>query len=279
MCPFDPNELFDLISQRMNENKSFHTKEYNALSLNDKIVENLLNVGYFIVNKRKIKNVIGFECDFVNENDYPLRAILADGSIINLDLDYDISYADYEMQERVNESADMIDKSDRLYVSKTIMDKSKEHYSGKEEPTVIEEEDDLEPSGGSHGGGISPSEVFRYLRGMGFKGGSVHTDEHEALDDEDKVVEDYLELAKYCAKYMKIRNVSYVQITEVNSFNPGYFVLDDGSKVEFDIDSCVRHNDQDLSERRCEIDCLYPLDEDYIKEKVMETSKELFSNK
>lgn len=108
-----------------------HNDHHESLSDEDKIVENFIEVGKFIVKKLKLSNVIGFDCDLVNENDCPLRAILSDKSIVKLDFDKYVHHNDSDMTERLMEAEALISECDREYIQDKIIEESSKHYSNK----------------------------------------------------------------------------------------------------------------------------------------------------
>ena len=108
-----------------------HNDHHESLSDEDKIVEDFIEVGKFIVKRLKLVDVIGFDCDLVNENDCPLRAILSDKSIVKLDFDKYVSHNDGDMTERLMESEAIIDYCDRQYIQDKIIEESAKFYSDK----------------------------------------------------------------------------------------------------------------------------------------------------
>lgn len=88
----------------------FFAEKHQKLSKEDKFVEDFILTGLYLIKKLKIKNVIRFECDFMDRNNCPLRAVLQDGAIIPLDFD---TYIDlntprqyaylYEAQSLINQ--------------------------------------------------------------------------------------------------------------------------------------------------------------------------------
>ena len=62
-----------------------HNDHHESLSDEDKIVEDYLEVGKFVVNRMKLTDVVGFECDLISECFDPLKAILKDDSTVELD--------------------------------------------------------------------------------------------------------------------------------------------------------------------------------------------------
>ena len=101
----------------------------------------------------------------------------------------------------------------------------------------------------------------------------VHTKEHEALDDEDKIIEDILIISAHIFKNEQWNNVEKIEAK--NSYDcKAYFT--DGSVQEYQLDWYLRGND-DLKERLNEIECLwYRSDENYILEELTSKSIEFF---
>ena len=129
---------------------------------------------------------------------------------------------------------------------------------------------------------IKDKTVFSWLRNLFKVGdGGVHNDHHESLSDEDKIVEDYLEVGKFIVKRMKLTNVV--------GFDCGLFsggcdplkaIMQDGSLVVLDFDIYVHHDDEDMTERLMEIEStIYDCDKEYIQNKVIEESRSFYSNK
>ena len=129
---------------------------------------------------------------------------------------------------------------------------------------------------------IKDKTLFGWLRNIFKKGdGGVHNDHHESLSDEDKIVEDYLEVAKFVIKRMKLTNVIGLDCNLlIGTYNPINAIMSDGSLVELDFDLYVHHDDADMSERLMEIDALLSdCDKQYIQDKVIEESHNFYSNK
>lgn len=108
-----------------------HNDHHESLSDEDKIVEDFIEVGIFIVKRLKLVDVIGFDCDLVNENDCPLRVILSDKTIVKLDFDKYVSHNDGDMIERLMESEAIISECDRKYIQDKIIEESAKFYSNK----------------------------------------------------------------------------------------------------------------------------------------------------
>ncbi len=129
---------------------------------------------------------------------------------------------------------------------------------------------------------IKDKTLFGWLRNI-FKqsDGGVHNDHHESLSDEDKIVEDYLEVGKFVANRMKLINVVGFRCDLSNDgFDPLKAIMQDGSLVELDFYKYVHHDDADMSERLMEIDALLSeCDKQYIQDKVIEESHNFYSNK
>ena len=129
---------------------------------------------------------------------------------------------------------------------------------------------------------VKDKTLFGWLRNIFKKGdGGVHNDHHESLSDENKIVEDYLEVGKFVANRMKLTNIVGLQCDLSNDgFDPLKAIMQDDSLVELDFYKYVHHNDADMSERLMEIDSLLSdCDKQYIQDKVIEESRKLFSNK
>lgn len=129
---------------------------------------------------------------------------------------------------------------------------------------------------------IKEKSLFSFLRNI-FKnsGGNVHNDHHESLADEDKIVEDYLEVGKFVVKRMNLTNVIGFDCDLFNGgFNPLKAIMSDGSLLELDFYRYVHHDDADMTERLMEIDAtIYECDKKYIQDKVIEESRNFYSNK
>lgn len=126
----------------------------------------------------------------------------------------------------------------------------------------------------------------------------IHTDKHEALSDEDKVVENLFELSKFCLKKLKIKfkEVNYIESHfEGGNMGPHYALLHSNEKIELDFyEHCDR--DSDNKERLHENEA-FPtkeavkedpsllevysedeiINEDRVNEKVKEKSRKYFS--
>ena len=101
----------------------------------------------------------------------------------------------------------------------------------------------------------------------------VHTKEHEALDDEDKIIEDILIISRHIFKNEQWNNVEKIEARNSYEYK-AYFT--DGSVQEYQLDWYLRGND-DLKERLNEIECLwYQSDESYIFEELTNKSIEFF---
>ena len=129
---------------------------------------------------------------------------------------------------------------------------------------------------------IKDKTLFGWLRNIFKKGdGGVHNDHHESLSDEDKIVEDYIEVGKFVANRMSLTNVVGFECDLISEcFDPLKAILKDDSTVELDYHKYVHHDDTDMSERLMEIDALLSeCDKQYIQDKVIEESRKIFSNK
>ncbi len=129
---------------------------------------------------------------------------------------------------------------------------------------------------------VKDKTVFSWLRNLFKQGdGGVHNDHHESLSDEDKIVEDYLEVGKFVVNRMRLTDVVGLQCDLFNDgFDPLKAIMQDGSLVELDFYKYVHHDDSDMSERLMEIDALLSdCDKQYIQDKVIEESRKIFSNK
>ena len=129
---------------------------------------------------------------------------------------------------------------------------------------------------------IKDKTLFGWLRNNFKKGnGGVHNDNHESLSDEDKIVEDYLEVSKFVIKRMKLTNVIGLDCDLLNgTYNPIKAIMSDGSIVELDFDLYVHHDDADMTERLMEIEAtISDCDKQYIQDKVIEESRNFYSNK
>lgn len=129
---------------------------------------------------------------------------------------------------------------------------------------------------------IKDKTLFGWLRNIFKKGnGGVHNDHHESLSDEDKIIEDYLEVSKFVIKRMKLTSVIGLDCNLLNgTYNPIKAIMSDGSLVELDFDLYVHHDDADMTERLMEIEAtISDCDKEYIQDKVIERSRNFYSNK
>jgi len=108
-----------------------HNDHHESLSDEDKIVEDYLEVGKFVVNRMKLTNVVGFKCDLSNDGFDPLKAIMQDGSIVELDFYKYVHHDDADMTERLMEAEALISECDREYIQDKIIEESSKHYSNK----------------------------------------------------------------------------------------------------------------------------------------------------
>lgn len=129
---------------------------------------------------------------------------------------------------------------------------------------------------------IKDKTVFSWLFKIFKRGdGGVHNDHHESLSDEDKIVEDYLEVSKFVVNRMNLNKVIGLDCNLLNgTYNPIKAIMSDGSIVDLDFDLYVHHNDGDMTERLMEIEATISYcDKQYIQDKVIEESRKIFSNK
>ena len=129
---------------------------------------------------------------------------------------------------------------------------------------------------------VKEKTLFGWLRNIFKKGdGGVHNDHHESLSDEDKIVEDYLEVGKFVVNRMRLTDVVGFECDLISEcFDPLKAILKDDSTVELDFYKYVHHDDADMSERLMEIDALLSeCDKQYIQDKVIEESHNFYSNK
>ena len=129
---------------------------------------------------------------------------------------------------------------------------------------------------------IKDKTLFGWLRNIFKQGdGGVHNDQHESLSDDDKVVEDYLEVSKFIIKRMRLTNVVGVDCDLVSEkLYPLSAILEDGSTVELDHLAYVHHDDADMTERLMEIESIIcDCDREYIQERVIEEARHFYSNK
>ena len=128
---------------------------------------------------------------------------------------------------------------------------------------------------------VKDKTVFSWLRNLFKKGdGGVHNDHHESLSDEDRIVEDYLEVGKFIVKRMKLTNVvGFDCDLFTGGCDPLEAIMQDGSLIVLDFDMYVHHNDADMTERLMEIEAtIYDCDKQYIQDKVIEESHNFYSN-
>ena len=128
---------------------------------------------------------------------------------------------------------------------------------------------------------IKEKTLFGWLRNIFKKGdGGVHNDHHESLNDEDKIVEDYLEVGKFVVNRMSLTDVIGFECDLLNEcFCTLKAILKDDSIVELDYHKHVHHDDEDMSERLMEIDAiLCDCDKEYIQDKIKEESIKFYSN-
>lgn len=129
---------------------------------------------------------------------------------------------------------------------------------------------------------VKDKTVFSWLKNLFKQGdGGVHNDHHESLSDEDKIVEDYLEVSKFVIKRMNLNEVIGLDCNLLNgTYNPIKAIMSDGSIVDLDFDQYVHHNDGDMTERLMEIEAtISDCDKEYIQDKVIEESRNFYSNK
>ena len=128
---------------------------------------------------------------------------------------------------------------------------------------------------------VKDKTVFSWLFKIFKRGdGGVHNDHHESLSDEDKVVEDYIEVGKFVVNRMRLTDVVGFECDLLSEcFDPLKAILEDGSTVELDYHKYVLHDDEDMSERLMEIDAiLSECDKQYIQDKIKEESIKFYSN-
>ena len=129
---------------------------------------------------------------------------------------------------------------------------------------------------------VKDKTLFGWLRNIFKKGdGGVHNDHHESLSDEDKIVEDYLEVSKFVVSRMSLDNVIGFDCDLFKgAYNPIKAIMSDGSIVDLDFDQYVHHDDGDMTERLMEIEAtISDCDKEYIQDKVIEESHNFYSNK
>ncbi len=129
---------------------------------------------------------------------------------------------------------------------------------------------------------IKDKTLFGWLRNIFKKGnGGVHNDHHESLSDEDKIIEDYLEVGKFVINRMKLNDVIGLDCDLLKgTYNPIKAIMSNGSLVELDFDLYVHHDDADMTERLMEIEAtIFDCDKEYIQDKVIEKSRNFYSNK
>ena len=129
---------------------------------------------------------------------------------------------------------------------------------------------------------VKDKTVFSWLFKILKRGdGGVHNDHHESLSDEDKIVEDYLEVSKFVVNRMDLNNVIGFDCDLFKgTYNPIKAIMSDGSIVDLDFDQYVHHNDGDMTERLMEIEATISYcDKQYIQDKVIEESRNFYSNK
>lgn len=129
---------------------------------------------------------------------------------------------------------------------------------------------------------IKDKTVFSWLFKIFKRGdGGVHNDHHESLSDEDKIVEDYLEVSKFVIKQMNLNNVVGLDCDLLKgTYNPIKAIVSDGSIMDLDFNLYVHHNDADMTERLMEIEAtISDCDKQYIQDKVIEESRNFYSNK
>ena len=129
---------------------------------------------------------------------------------------------------------------------------------------------------------VKDKTVFSWLKNLFKQGdGGVHNDHHESLSDEDKIVEDYLEVSKFVIKRMKLTSVIGLDCNLLKgTYNPIKAIMSDGSLVELDFDLYIHHDDADVTERLMEIEAtISDCDKQYIQDKVIERSRNFYSNR
>lgn len=109
---------------------SFFTEEHMKMSMEDKFVEDFILTGLYFVEKFDIKNVIRFECDFMDRSNRPLRAILEDGSVVPFDFDTYINHTTPRQYAYLSEAQSLIPKGVKPNnICKKIMEKSPEYIN------------------------------------------------------------------------------------------------------------------------------------------------------
>ena len=104
-------------------NNEVHTMEHESKSPDDKLVENLLKLGLFVIKKGGYKNVDHFEpTNYLLE----LLATDKDGNTFILDIDAYVHHNDEEMTERRRENEEYFRYRDGEYVKNELIKQSKE---------------------------------------------------------------------------------------------------------------------------------------------------------
>lgn len=103
---------------------------------------------------------------------------------------------------------------------------------------------------------------------------NVHTKEHEALDDEDKIVEDVLVISRYIFEKEKWQNIESIKCED---FYNCLAFFKDGSTKEYELDWHIGKDDN-MKERFNELEAILDgCDQEYIVEQIEIKSKEYFS--
>ena len=87
----------------------------------------------------------------------------------------------------------------------------------------------------------------------------TNSDEHQMLPDEDKVVEDYLNLGYYVIKKLKIKNVSYLTFNDQEEDSLIRIIAVDKDEKEYplDWDGVVPKSNGDLTEMIYEVETIF----------------------
>ena len=270
-------------SGKYDSNKWFYSEDRKKLSSEDKVVEDVIEIVKEVIKRKNYKN-IQYVSLFIEDYPEPFYLVTNNNKIKKLNLSnfsdecYQTEFDEYSF--RHGEIAFTLLGCDLEYIKKEIIIKSLELFFNISNEEAIKKYETLDI--------IYPKEINE----------GIHTDKHEALSDEDKVVENLFELSKFCLKKLKIKfkEVNYIESHfEGGNMGPHYALLHSNEKIKLDFyEHCDR--DSDNKERLHENEA-FPtkeevkedpsllevynedeiINEDRVNEKVKEKSKKYFS--
>ena len=78
-----------------------------------------------------LKDIIGLDCNLLNGTYNPIKAIMSDGSLVDLDFDLYVHHDDADMTERLIEIESTIYDCDKEYIQNKVIEESRNFYSNK----------------------------------------------------------------------------------------------------------------------------------------------------